>query len=63
VLPFLGDDILQSFDDARAAAAFRALLDLSGTAQVILLSHHEHLLPVLRGAMPAEAIHLQRLSL
>jgi uncharacterized protein YhaN len=63
VLPFLGDDILQSFDDARAAAAFRALLDLSGTAQVILLSHHEHLLPVLREAMPAEAIHLQRLSL
>jgi uncharacterized protein YhaN len=63
VLPFLGDDILQSFDDARAAAAFRALLDLSGTAQVILLSHHEHLLPVLREAMPAEAIHVQRLSL
>ena len=62
VLPFLGDDILQSFDDARAAAAFRALLGLSGTAQVILLSHHEHLLEVLRASLPAGALHLQRLE-
>ena len=62
VLPFLGDDILQSFDDARAAAAFRALLQLSRTTQVILLSHHEHLLPVLQGAVRAEAIHVQRLT-
>lgn len=61
VLPFLGDDVLQSFDDARAAAAFRALLDLSRTAQVILLSHHEHLLPVLQRAVPAEAVHIQQL--
>jgi len=61
VLPFLGDDVLQSFDDSRAAAAFRALLDLSRTAQVILLSHHEHLLPVLQGAVPAEAVHIQQL--
>ncbi|TPG61097.1 hypothetical protein EAH89_00580 [Roseomonas nepalensis] len=62
VLPFLGDDILQSFDDARAGAAFRALLGLSGTAQVILLSHHEHLLEVLRASLPAGALHLQRLE-
>ncbi|MBI0537870.1 hypothetical protein D9599_20115 [Roseomonas sp. KE2513] len=62
VLPFLGDDILQSFDDRRAAAAFRALLALSHTAQVILLSHHEHLLPVLRAALPEGACHVQRLD-
>ena len=62
VLPFVGDDLLQSFDDARAAAAFRALLRLSDTAQVILLSHHEHLLRVLRETLPASAIHLQRLE-
>ncbi|MBO1080069.1 AAA family ATPase [Roseomonas haemaphysalidis] len=62
VLPFLGDDILQSFDDHRAAAAFRALLALSQTAQVILLSHHEHLLPVLRAAVPDTAVHVQRLD-
>ena len=60
VVPFVGDDILQSFDDARAAAAFRALLRLSETTQVILLSHHEHLLAVLRDAVPDRAVHLQR---
>ena len=60
-LPFLGDDILQSFDDARAAAALRALLALSGTVQVILLSHHEHLAAVAQRCLPAGALHLQRL--
>ncbi len=61
VLPFVGDDILQSFDDQRSAAAFRALLRLSETAQVILLSHHEHLLEVLQSTLPASVRHIQRL--
>jgi len=61
VLPFVGDDILQSFDDQRSAAAFRALLRLSETAQVILLSHHEHLLEVLQNTLPASVRHIQRL--
>ncbi|MFC7737602.1 AAA family ATPase [Roseomonas sp. GCM10028921] len=62
VLPFVGDDILQSFDDRRAAAAFRALLRLSETTQVILLTHHEHLLGVLRDAVSPSNIHIQRLG-
>jgi uncharacterized protein YhaN len=44
--PFIGDDILQTFDDDRALAAMQALLELSRTTQVILLSHHRHLLDV-----------------
>ncbi len=43
-LPFIGDDILQTFDDERALAAMRSLIELSRTTQVILLSHHRHLL-------------------
>jgi uncharacterized protein YhaN len=62
VVPFVGDDILQSFDDQRAAAAFRGLLHLSETTQVILLSHHEHLLGVLHGSVPSSAVHLQRVA-
>jgi uncharacterized protein YhaN len=58
-LPFLGDDILQSFDDRRAAAAFRVLLRLSETTQVILLSHHRHLLDVASAALPAGTLHVQ----
>ncbi|MCR0982637.1 AAA family ATPase [Roseomonas populi] len=61
VLPFVGDDILQSFDDARAAAALQALLALSTTTQVILLSHHEHLRDIAEKCLPGAALHLQRL--
>jgi uncharacterized protein YhaN len=56
-LPFLGDDILQTFDDDRAAAAMQALLQLSESVQVILLSHHRHLLGVAQ-RLPAERIHI-----
>jgi uncharacterized protein YhaN len=61
-LPFLGDDILQSFDDGRAAAAFRALCRLSQTTQVILLTHHRHLVEVARVALPDGTLHLQELA-
>ena len=42
-LPFIADDILQTADDARAEAALRALMDLSASTQVILLTHHQHI--------------------
>ncbi|HTZ72135.1 MAG TPA: AAA family ATPase [Acetobacteraceae bacterium] len=42
-LPFIADDILQSFDDTRAAAALDALAELSRTTQVIVLTHHGHI--------------------
>ena len=45
-LPFIGDDILQTFDDERALATLRALADASRQVQVIVLSHHRHLLGV-----------------
>lgn len=62
VLPFVGDDILQSFDGRRAAAAFRALLRLSDTTQVILLTHHEHLLDILRDMGASPNIHFQHMA-
>ncbi|MCK8783338.1 AAA family ATPase [Roseomonas sp. NAR14] len=61
-LPFLGDDILQTFDDRRAAAAFRALLGLSHSVQVVLLTHHPHLAEVARAALPAGALWTQELG-
>jgi uncharacterized protein YhaN len=41
-LPFIADDILQTFDDARTEATLRALLALSEQVQVIVLTHHPH---------------------
>ena len=59
-LPFIADDILQTFDDARATAALHALLDLSHAVQVILLTHHEHL-GHLAAALPPGRVTVQRL--
>lgn len=56
-LPFVCDDILQTFDDDRAMAAMQALILLSESAQVILLSHHRHL-AVLGQRLAPERIHL-----
>ncbi|MBV9538333.1 MAG: hypothetical protein JOY70_05310, partial [Acidisphaera sp.] len=42
-LPFIADDLLVHFDDARAAAALRMLATLGQSTQVILFTHHEHI--------------------
>ena len=48
-LPFIGDDILQTFDDQRSLAALRMLTDLSHHTQIIILTHHRHLLDLAAG--------------
>ena len=53
-LPFIADDILQTFDDTRARAALEALVGLSRHVQVIVLTHHPHLLALARG-LPVHA--------
>ena len=42
-LPFIADDILETFDDNRAVETFKLLHTLSSKGQVIYLTHHEHL--------------------
>lgn len=42
-MPFIVDDILIKFDDARATATLEALADLSAKTQVIFFTHHRHL--------------------
>ena len=59
-LPFVADDILQTFDDARAVAALEALLALSELTQVIVLTHHPHLLD-LSHHLPPDRVHVHRL--
>ena len=59
-LPFVADDILQTFDDARATAALGALVSLSAHLQVIVLTHHRHLTG-LAGAMPGDSVQVREL--
>jgi uncharacterized protein YhaN len=60
-LPFIADDILQTSDDDRAEAALAAMLDLSQTTQVILLTHHQHIALLAQRRFGA-AVHLRRLD-
>ncbi|MBS0264953.1 MAG: AAA family ATPase, partial [Planctomycetes bacterium] len=47
-LPLIVDDILAMYDDQRAGAALRVLWQLSTKTQVILFTHHSHLVEIAR---------------
>ena len=53
-LPFIADDLFINYDDARAQAGLQALARLSELTQVIFLSHHTHLLPLVRSVFGAD---------
>jgi uncharacterized protein YhaN len=59
-LPFIADDVLQTFDDARTLASLSALVSLSGHVQVIALTHHRHVAD-LAATLPAGSVHLVEL--
>ncbi|SDG20493.1 Uncharacterized protein YhaN [Lentzea fradiae] len=48
-LPVVLDDVLMTFDDARAAAAIRVMAELAERWQIIVLSHHTHIRQVAEG--------------
>jgi uncharacterized protein YhaN len=50
-LPFLADDLFINYDDARAAAGFKVLAELSRQTQVLFFTHHDHLLEVAKTAL------------
>lgn len=59
-VPFIADDIMETFDDDRSAAAFALLADMSRVGQVIYLTHHRHLCDIARTICPgANVIDLQ----
>lgn len=47
-MPFIADDLLVNFDDERAKAALQLLATFGQTTQVILFTHHRHLLDLLQ---------------
>ncbi|MCA9258447.1 MAG: AAA family ATPase, partial [Planctomycetales bacterium] len=49
-IPFIVDDILLTFDDARATAALEVLAGMSNRNQVLFFTHHEHLVELARKA-------------
>ncbi|MBK7000018.1 MAG: hypothetical protein IPH35_08635 [Rhodoferax sp.] len=45
-MPFIADDLFINYDDQRAKAGLHALGELSRKTQVLFLTHHTHMLPM-----------------
>ena len=56
-VPFVADDIMETFDDFRAEEAFRLFAGMAEVGQVIYLTHHRHLCDIARNACPSVRVH------
>ncbi|MEM5472276.1 AAA family ATPase [Hoeflea sp. AS60] len=56
-VPFIADDIMETFDDFRAEETFRLFAGMAGVGQVIYLTHHSHLCDIARSVCPDVKIH------
>lgn len=61
-VPFIVDDILKDFDDDRAVAALKALARLSARTQVIVFTHHNHLVELARESLDDDVLFTHRLD-
>lgn len=56
-MPFIADDVLETFDDDRSRETFRILAQMAHHGQVIYLTHHRHLCDIAREICPDVQIH------
>jgi uncharacterized protein YhaN len=56
-VPFIADDIMETFDDFRAEEALRLMADMADVGQVIYLTHHQHLCDIARRICPGVRVH------
>jgi uncharacterized protein YhaN len=61
-IPFILDDILVKFDNARAIAAIRALAELARHTQVLLFTHHKHLVNLAKENLSASQLALSEIA-
>ncbi|WP_181165879.1 MULTISPECIES: hypothetical protein [unclassified Mesorhizobium] len=56
-VPFIADDIMETFDHFRSEEVFRLFGEMASAGQVIYLTHHQHLCEIARAVVPGVAIH------
>ena len=56
-VPFIADDIMETFDDFRAEETLRMLGEMSRLGQVIYLTHHNHLRGIAERTVPSVRVH------
>jgi uncharacterized protein YhaN len=61
-MPVILDDLLVTFDDRRTRAVLPVLSDLGRQGQVMLFTHHRHLVELARSALRHDAFHLYELD-
>ena len=54
ILPFVADDIMETFDNNRTSAALRLMGEISNTGQALYFTHHEHVVDIARDMFGAE---------
>jgi len=56
-VPFIADDIMETFDHVRSEEVFRLFGEMANAGQVIYLTHHKHLCEIAEAVVPGVAIH------
>ena len=56
-VPFIADDIMETFDEPRSEEVFRLFGQMAQVGQVIYLTHHRHLCDIAAEAVPVAKIH------
>lgn len=56
-VPFIADDIMETFDDFRAEEAFRLFGEMAQLGQVIYMTHHRHLITIAKQVCPRVQVH------
>lgn len=56
-VPFVADDIMETFDDFRAEETLRVFEGMARLGQVIYLTHHDHLCAIAERTVPSVRIH------
>ncbi|PBB29606.1 AAA family ATPase [Mesorhizobium sp. WSM3882] len=56
-VPFIADDIMETFDHLRSEEVFRLFGEMAKVGQVIYLTHHQHLCEIAKWVVPNVAIH------
>src|SRR5262249_16871423 len=56
-VPLIIDDVLVNFDDARAGSTLKCLVELAAKTQVLLFTHHRHVVDLAKAVHPGTIVH------
>lgn len=62
MMPLVLDDVFMTADDERASHMFRALAKFAAASQVLVFTHHHHLLALASGAVGESELQVHRLE-